>query len=457
MRLAGGRLERVEIRERGRRRLRRAHEQRLEACFHRVERATERFVRDGALLVESRGRVDVTRARRELRAAPEQLRARGLRQRVLFGAELVDRRARSRVPPEVEIEVHEVDARLLHGEEAARALSEIDGGLEVLERARDVAFFARDARQVQARRRDGARVTRALGDLERFFVGRLGGGDTRGPLVHEAERSEREALPARVVGLVGDRERALQARLRRGVVAEVRLRDAHRRDGLDRERVFLEDGHARGVDGLLKAPDAKERAAHGDVPRARGGIGVVRRHLLEHVHGDRRLAAPRANARLCDRRAHLQLTWGQAEIDRRDQDGELRLGLSEAPELHEALDARERLLRCCILQVSRSLFERLVDVALRDDGSPRERAHGRAHHARLSPRSVREVLHERARQRGHRAKEEILRARLIERRHRELRARTVEDRRRRDDARAVLRGFAHELARALFERRRRRR
>ena len=129
-----------------------AREQPLEARLGGVVRPALGLPRLRRLLVELRaalrGRPCVPRARPRGPGAARAPPARARR----AARELVDRPARPRPAPEVEVEVGEVEERLRDRRAAARAAPHVDRGLEVDERLREVALGLGDAREVQARR-----------------------------------------------------------------------------------------------------------------------------------------------------------------------------------------------------------------------------------------------------------------------------------------------------------------
>ena len=131
----------------------------LESSLCGVERTTLRLVRARTSLVRDSGRRLLSGSRRELCLEAEQLCSRRSTHGFLriggLALQPLDRRARSLCATEVKIQVREVERCLLDGRDASSALAEIDRGLEVLEREREVSFRARDPGQIQPHRRNG--------------------------------------------------------------------------------------------------------------------------------------------------------------------------------------------------------------------------------------------------------------------------------------------------------------
>ncbi len=209
----------------------------LEPRLDPVDAPAHRLVRLGALEAEPLGLLEIARARRVLRLEREQLRLLLRREIRALGGERVERHPGPREPPEVEVEVREVEERLADRRDAAGAPAQVDGGLEVADGRAEVALELRERGEVQAGRRERACVAGLLRGRERLLVDRLRLAEVVVPLEREGERHERDRQDARLSREPREPDRVLQRALRVLVPRGEALREPARRHRLGDDRL----------------------------------------------------------------------------------------------------------------------------------------------------------------------------------------------------------------------------
>ena len=210
----GSQLERIGSRQA------RCEQHALQPRLGRIGSAPERVVSSRARFVEARRRGVVRRTRREIGLQAQELRlCHRCERRPLLG-ERLDARSRPRIAAEVEIEVGEVQERLLGRRSAAGAPAHVDRRLEMRDRLREIALTLRSASEVESDGRHRARFARRFGRFERGFVGGLGLREVLASLKREGQRCQGERLDPPIARLTWPARPPLE-RLARFVVVPV--------------------------------------------------------------------------------------------------------------------------------------------------------------------------------------------------------------------------------------------
>ena len=152
----------------------RGNQHALEPRLGGVHGSTQGVVSQRALLVESLALLELAGTRGVFRFQPEQLRARHRGQLRALSVQRFEARAGSGDATEIEIGVGQIEQRIAGGVDPPRAPAHVDGGLEVIHGAGDVAGHLQQAGQVELRGGECARVAGALGGRYGARVRRLG-------------------------------------------------------------------------------------------------------------------------------------------------------------------------------------------------------------------------------------------------------------------------------------------
>ena len=361
----------------------------LEPRFGGVHRSPLRVPSGRTLLEEARAAPEVASPHRQLRFEAEQLRARVRSELPAIGGERLDGRARAREPPQVEVEVREVEQGLLHAA-AAEPSPHVDRGLQVRERRGEVSLGLREPGEVQPRRRVGPRVARGFCCGQRLLVRALRLGGSPGALVDDRQRAERHRFRALVPDARRERHGLLDRLQRLLVLAREREREPAHAQRVGRQRILsLGDDLGRQRESLRILSGAQMHPASHGLPRSleRRPRGVAR-DRVEQLRRRLRLSSCEhdARARRSDANPLLRITRRPHRLDHRER-------LVEPPSLEREIDRAHRL--GSIERLRRGARarrrEHRVDVLGRDDGSPARLPHERAQGAGAPQESLEQV------------------------------------------------------------------